>query len=59
MSATVIAIADELASAAELVMGKVDACPAAVVRGYPYVPATGSGPATLTYPGPRPARPGA
>lgn len=36
MSATVIAVADELASAAELVMGKVDACPVAVVRGYPY-----------------------
>ncbi|MBF6612361.1 MAG: coenzyme F420-0:L-glutamate ligase [Chloroflexi bacterium] len=36
MSATVIAVADELASAAELVMGKVEACPVAVVRGYPY-----------------------
>ena len=36
MSATVIAVADELASAAELVMGKVDACPAAIIRGYQY-----------------------
>ncbi len=36
MSATVIAVADELASAAELAMGKVEACPAAVIRGYPY-----------------------
>jgi coenzyme F420-0:L-glutamate ligase / coenzyme F420-1:gamma-L-glutamate ligase len=36
MSATVIAVADELASAAELAMGKVDACPAAIIRGYPY-----------------------
>jgi len=30
---TEIAIADELASAAELVMGKLDRCPAAVIRG--------------------------
>jgi coenzyme F420-0:L-glutamate ligase/coenzyme F420-1:gamma-L-glutamate ligase len=42
MSATVIAVADELASAAELVMGKVDACPVAIVRGYPYDRAEGS-----------------
>ena len=26
------------ASAAELVMGKVDACPVAIVRNYPYTP---------------------
>ena len=32
--ATVIAVADELASAAELVMGKLDGVPVAVVRGY-------------------------
>ena len=41
MSATVIAVADELASAAELVMGKLDACPAAIVRGYPFDRAEG------------------
>ena len=42
MSATVIAVADEIASAAELVMGKLDNCPVAIVRGYPYDPAEGS-----------------
>jgi coenzyme F420-0:L-glutamate ligase / coenzyme F420-1:gamma-L-glutamate ligase len=36
MQASVLAVADELASAAELVMGKVDAVPAAIVRGYAY-----------------------
>ncbi|ABU60010.1 coenzyme F420-0:L-glutamate ligase [Roseiflexus castenholzii] len=38
MHASVIAVADELASAAELVMGKVDRVPAAVVRGYSVTP---------------------
>ncbi len=38
MQATLIAIADELASAAELVMGKIDRVPAAIVRGYVYQP---------------------
>lgn len=33
LHATMIAIADEIASAAELVMGKIDGIPAAVVRG--------------------------
>ena len=33
LHATMIAVADEIASAAELVMGKLDAIPAAVVRG--------------------------
>ena len=42
MSATVIAVADEIASAAELVMGKLDNCPVAIVRGYPYDRAEGS-----------------
>ncbi|HEX9069267.1 MAG TPA: coenzyme F420-0:L-glutamate ligase [Ktedonobacterales bacterium] len=42
MSASVIAVADELASAAELVMGKVDRCPAAIVRGYPFMAGDGS-----------------
>jgi coenzyme F420-0:L-glutamate ligase / coenzyme F420-1:gamma-L-glutamate ligase len=31
-------VADEIAGAAELVMGKIDAVPAAIVRGYPYAP---------------------
>jgi len=34
--ATTIAVADELAGAAELVMGKLDRVPVAVVRGYAY-----------------------
>lgn len=34
LTATVIAIADELAAAAELVMGKTDRVPAVIVRGY-------------------------
>ena len=34
LHATVIAVADELAGAAELVKGKLDAVPAAVVRGF-------------------------
>jgi coenzyme F420-0:L-glutamate ligase / coenzyme F420-1:gamma-L-glutamate ligase len=42
MRASVIAVADELASAAELVMGKIDAVPVAVIRGYAYTPAEGS-----------------
>ncbi len=33
LHSTMIAVADEIASAAELVMGKVDGVPAAVVRG--------------------------
>jgi coenzyme F420-0:L-glutamate ligase/coenzyme F420-1:gamma-L-glutamate ligase len=42
MRATNIAAADELASAAELVMGKTEQVPAAIVRGYAYQPAEGS-----------------
>ncbi len=34
LQATVLAVADELAAAAELVMGKLDRVPVAVVRGY-------------------------
>jgi coenzyme F420-0:L-glutamate ligase/coenzyme F420-1:gamma-L-glutamate ligase len=34
-------VADELAAAAELVMGKIDRVPVALVRGYAYVPAKG------------------
>ena len=34
MQVSVLAVADELASAAELVMGKVSRCPMALIRGY-------------------------
>jgi coenzyme F420-0:L-glutamate ligase / coenzyme F420-1:gamma-L-glutamate ligase len=43
MEASVLAVADELAAAAELVMGKTDGIPIAIVRGYSYSPASGSG----------------
>jgi coenzyme F420-0:L-glutamate ligase/coenzyme F420-1:gamma-L-glutamate ligase len=36
LTATVIAAADELAAAAELVMGKLDRVPVALIRGYAY-----------------------
>lgn len=42
LHASVMAIGDELASAAELVMNKVDGRPIAVIRGYEYQPAPGS-----------------
>lgn len=42
LHASVIAIADELAAAAELVMGKIDRVPVALIRGYSYTPAEGS-----------------
>ena len=38
MHTTEIAVADELAAAAELVTGKVDGVPVTIVRGYNYVP---------------------
>ncbi len=38
MSVSIMAIADEIASAAELVTGKVGRCPFVVVRGYEYQP---------------------
>ncbi|NNJ12463.1 coenzyme F420-0:L-glutamate ligase [Chloroflexales bacterium ZM16-3] len=38
MHATLIAVADEIAGAAELVMGKIDAVPVAIVRGFPFTP---------------------
>jgi coenzyme F420-0:L-glutamate ligase/coenzyme F420-1:gamma-L-glutamate ligase len=41
LQATAIAVADELAGAAELVMNKTDRIPVAVIRGYPYVRAPG------------------
>jgi coenzyme F420-0:L-glutamate ligase/coenzyme F420-1:gamma-L-glutamate ligase len=40
---TILAVADELASAAELVMGKVDKVPVAIVRGFEYERADGKG----------------
>ncbi|MGI8687187.1 MAG: coenzyme F420-0:L-glutamate ligase [Thermomicrobiales bacterium] len=40
---TILAVADELAGAAELVMGKVKQVPVAVIRGYPYDRADGTG----------------
>jgi coenzyme F420-0:L-glutamate ligase/coenzyme F420-1:gamma-L-glutamate ligase len=42
LQATILAVADELAAAAELVMGKLDQVPVAVVRGYRYEPGGGS-----------------
>jgi coenzyme F420-0:L-glutamate ligase/coenzyme F420-1:gamma-L-glutamate ligase len=39
---TVMAVADEIAGAAELVMGKTDGVPFALVRGFPFDPRTGS-----------------
>jgi hypothetical protein len=39
---TTLAVADELASAAELVMGKLDRVPVALIRGYPYTPGEGA-----------------
>ena len=38
LQATILAVADELASAAELVMGKLDRIPAAIVRGFDWMP---------------------
>jgi coenzyme F420-0:L-glutamate ligase/coenzyme F420-1:gamma-L-glutamate ligase len=42
LAATVIAVADELAGAAELVMGKTRGVPAALIRGYGVPPGEGS-----------------
>jgi len=42
LTVTLMAIADELAGAAELVMGKSDGVPAAVIRGYSHRTARGS-----------------
>jgi coenzyme F420-0:L-glutamate ligase/coenzyme F420-1:gamma-L-glutamate ligase len=43
MSASILAVADEIASAAELVSGKVNRCPFIVVRGYDYPRGEGTG----------------
>jgi coenzyme F420-0:L-glutamate ligase/coenzyme F420-1:gamma-L-glutamate ligase len=50
MQATLIAVADELASAAELVMGKTDAVPVALIRGYAYTPEDASASALIRAP---------
>lgn len=42
LRATAIAVADELAAAGELVMGKTDKVPVALIRGYAFQPAEGS-----------------
>jgi coenzyme F420-0:L-glutamate ligase/coenzyme F420-1:gamma-L-glutamate ligase len=43
LEASVLAVADELAAAAELVMGKTAGIPVAIVRGYPYEMSPGTG----------------
>lgn len=50
LHASVIAVADELSSAAELVMGKVDRIPVALIRGYTYIPGMGNAQALLRDP---------
>ncbi len=47
LHSTVIAVADELAAAAELVMRKLDRAPVAIIRGYPYSPSESGVRATL------------
>jgi len=42
LNVTQIAIADELASSAELVMGKSNSVPVALIRGYKYTPGNGT-----------------
>ncbi|MGB3634598.1 MAG: coenzyme F420-0:L-glutamate ligase [Rubrobacteraceae bacterium] len=51
LEASVLAVADELAAAAELVMGKTDAVPVAIVRNYPYEAGSGSAQELLMEPG--------
>ena len=41
LEVTEVAVVDEMASAADLVMGKATGIPAAIVRGYPWSPGTG------------------
>ncbi|MBZ5494994.1 MAG: coenzyme F420-0:L-glutamate ligase [Acidobacteriia bacterium] len=43
LQATVLAVADELAGAAELVMGKTTGIPAAIIEGFRYTPVEASG----------------
>ena len=42
LEASILATADELAAAAELVMGKTEGIPAAIIRNYPYKPGPGT-----------------
>lgn len=51
LEASVLAVADELAAASELVMGKTDSVPAALVRNYPYRSGTGTARDLLMEPG--------
>jgi coenzyme F420-0:L-glutamate ligase/coenzyme F420-1:gamma-L-glutamate ligase len=50
LAATVLAVADEIAAAAELVMAKTAGIPVAIVRGYLYEPAAGTGRALVMDP---------
>ena len=50
LHASVIAVADEIAAAAELVMGKVDRIPVALFRGYAYIPGEGNAQSLLRDP---------
>jgi len=50
LEASVLAVADELAAAAELVMGKTAGIPVAIVRGYPYGRGSGTGKDLLMLP---------
>ncbi len=50
LQATVLALADELAGAAEPVMGKLSRIPVAIIRGLPWDPAEGSSRALLRDP---------
>lgn len=43
LTASILAVADELAATAELVMGKIAGIPVAIVRGYPYQRGSGTG----------------
>ena len=51
LEASVLAVADELAAAAELVMGKTDAVPAAIIRNYAYEVGSGTARNLLMEPG--------
>ncbi len=50
LTASILAVADELAAAAELVMGKTTGVPVAIIRNYAYKPGPGSGRALLMAP---------
>jgi len=50
LQATILALADELASAAEPVMGKLDRVPVAIIRGLPWAPGEGTSRALMRDP---------